>query len=165
MVQKANAFRTFCCRFPHDDTVYCLKEETVWAMGRAQSQYATYLLRLWQASESGERHRVGRETSWRASVESPRTGGRTGFASLDELFAFLRERAGGWGRCAEDGQLGYLSYLLRLWAEPGDEGVLWHASLLDTSGGELQSFDDLDELFDYLREQISGVCSGRDETG
>ena len=135
------------------------------AMARAQPQYATFLLRLWRASESGERHGVCRETSWRASVESSRTGERTGFASLDELFAFLRERTGGWGGCAEDGQLGYLSYLLRLWAEPGDEGVLWHASLQDTSGGELQSFDSLDELFDYLREQTSGVYSSMDEAG
>jgi hypothetical protein len=29
---------------------------------------------------------------WRASLESPRTGESRGFASLDDLFAFLRRR-------------------------------------------------------------------------
>jgi len=46
--------------------------------------YLSYLLRLW---------RVGKENAvWRASLESPHTGERIGFASLDELFAFLRQQ-------------------------------------------------------------------------
>jgi hypothetical protein len=46
--------------------------------------YLSYLLRLW---------RVGKEQAvWRASLESPHSGERIGFASLDELFAFLREQ-------------------------------------------------------------------------
>jgi hypothetical protein len=46
--------------------------------------YLSYLLRLW---------RVGKEEAvWRASLESPHTGERIGFASLDALFAFLREQ-------------------------------------------------------------------------
>jgi hypothetical protein len=46
--------------------------------------YFSYLLRLW---------RVGKEEAvWRASLESPHTGERIGFASLDALFAFLREQ-------------------------------------------------------------------------
>jgi len=46
--------------------------------------YLSYLLRLW---------RVGTEkTTWRASLESPHTGERIGFASLGELFAFLQQQ-------------------------------------------------------------------------
>ena len=47
------------------------------------SDYLAYLLRLWQAKAEGE-------TTWRASLESSLTGERQGFASLDELFEFLR---------------------------------------------------------------------------
>jgi hypothetical protein len=33
-------------------------------------------------------------TVWRASVESPHTGERYGFANLEVLFAFLEEKTG-----------------------------------------------------------------------
>ncbi len=47
-------------------------------------EYLSYLLRLW---------RVGTEKAvWRASLESPHGGERIGFASLDALFAFLRQQ-------------------------------------------------------------------------
>lgn len=53
-------------------------------MPTESSPYRAYLLRLWQAD---------REASgcagWRASLEDPRTGERLGFASLEQLFAFL----------------------------------------------------------------------------
>jgi hypothetical protein len=49
--------------------------------------YMAYLLRLWQVKDRGT---VG----WRASLESPHTGESRGFASLDDLFAFLRRQAG-----------------------------------------------------------------------
>ncbi len=43
-----------------------------------------YLLRLWQVrGEDG--------MAWRASLESARTGERVGFASLQDLFAFLEQ--------------------------------------------------------------------------
>ncbi len=47
--------------------------------------YAAYLVRLWK--EKGTEH-----DQWRASVEDPRTGERRGFANIEDLFAFLRER-------------------------------------------------------------------------
>lgn len=47
------------------------------------SDYLAYLVRLWRA-------RVEGQTVWRASLESSLTGERLGFASLDELFEFLR---------------------------------------------------------------------------
>jgi hypothetical protein len=58
-----------------------------------QRHYTCYLLRLWQVrSEDG--------IVWRASLESAHIGERIGFASLDALFAFLREQT-----CAEPGAL------------------------------------------------------------
>jgi hypothetical protein len=51
--------------------------------------YLSYLLRLWSVEDSGER-------IWRASLESPRSGQRTGFASLDDLFDFLRQEVDEW---------------------------------------------------------------------
>ena len=53
-------------------------------MSREQ-RYISYLLRLWQIRSEGE-------LVWRASLESPHTGERRGFASLDDLFGFLREQ-------------------------------------------------------------------------
>jgi hypothetical protein len=42
----------------------------------------SFILRLWRVEQS--------ETpNWRASVEIPETGRRIGFASLEQLFAFL----------------------------------------------------------------------------
>ena len=49
--------------------------------------YLAYLLRLWQV-EAKE------DAPWRASVESPQTGERRGFASLSELLAFLENEIG-----------------------------------------------------------------------
>ena len=45
-------------------------------------RYLSYLLRLWQEGGS-ERAR------WRASLERPQGGDRLGFASLEDLYAYL----------------------------------------------------------------------------
>lgn len=50
-----------------------------------QQRYVAYLLRLWQVKGEGT---IG----WRASLESPRTGESQGFASLDDLFLFLKRQ-------------------------------------------------------------------------
>ena len=52
-----------------------------------EGRYLSYLLRLWQES-------AGDPPLWRASLESPRTGARRGFASLEDLFAFLERETG-----------------------------------------------------------------------
>jgi hypothetical protein len=52
-----------------------------------QRRYISYLLRLWQ--EGG-----GERTLWRASLESPQGGDRLGFASLEDLVAFLENETG-----------------------------------------------------------------------
>ena len=50
-------------------------------------RYISYLLRLWETEREGS-------TIWQASLQNPDTGKRTGFASLDALFAFLRRQTG-----------------------------------------------------------------------
>jgi hypothetical protein len=49
-----------------------------------QSDYQSYLLRLWRAKEG--------EEGWRASLEIAQTGERKGFATLDALFDYVRSR-------------------------------------------------------------------------
>ena len=50
-----------------------------------QRGYLSYLLRLWETSD-------GEKEVWRASLESPGTGERRSFASLEDLVAFLQTR-------------------------------------------------------------------------
>jgi hypothetical protein len=47
--------------------------------------YQIYMLRLWRARCKGR-------WQWRVAIESPRTGERHGFASLEELYAYLSQR-------------------------------------------------------------------------
>ena len=49
--------------------------------------YLAHMLRMWQVNDDGN-------PVWRASVESPHTGERHGFANLELLFAFLEEKTG-----------------------------------------------------------------------
>lgn len=46
--------------------------------------YRSYLLRVWQEGKAGD--------SWRASLQSAATGERQGFASLDDLFGYIRSQ-------------------------------------------------------------------------
>lgn len=81
-------------------------------MDREQSDYLSYLLRLWRVSGDGETHRGDEEshrgdgkshrmekTVWRASLENPHTGERQGFANLTDLFIFLEEETCQVARC------------------------------------------------------------------
>ena len=56
-------------------------------MPKEPTDYYSGLLRLWR--EDGKD-----QTSWRASLESSLTGTRHAFASLEELFLFLRRQVG-----------------------------------------------------------------------
>ncbi|MBL7183250.1 MAG: hypothetical protein ISS50_02245 [Anaerolineae bacterium] len=60
-------------------------------MSREQRRYISYLLRLWQTRSEGE-------LVWRASLESPHTGERRGFASLVGMFAFLEKEVSSVGQ-------------------------------------------------------------------
>lgn len=62
-----------------------------------QRNYSSYLLRLW---------RVGAEEglTWRASLKSAHSGEQVGFASLEDLFHFLRTCTGTKPVAAGDGQ-------------------------------------------------------------
>lgn len=53
-------------------------------MSENHQRYMSYLLRLWQVTVEGR-------PVWRASLESPLTGERRGFANLDDLFEYLEE--------------------------------------------------------------------------
>jgi hypothetical protein len=55
-------------------------------MGEEQPEYLSYLLRLWRVSGEGD-------AVWRASLESPHTGERHGFAGFADLFTFLEQEA------------------------------------------------------------------------
>jgi hypothetical protein len=50
-----------------------------------QQCYQAYMLRLWRVSNDGE-------PIWRVSLESPHTGERHGFATLESLISFLDEQ-------------------------------------------------------------------------
>jgi hypothetical protein len=50
-------------------------------------RYLSYLLRMWQTSD-------GKETVWRALLQSPDGKERHGFASLEELTDFIKDQAG-----------------------------------------------------------------------
>jgi hypothetical protein len=52
-----------------------------------EADYIAYLLRLWRMRGAGS-------AGWRASLASPDSGERHGFASLDDLFRFLRRQTG-----------------------------------------------------------------------
>ena len=54
-------------------------------MNGEPDSYQTYLLRLWRAQCQGR-------WQWRASIESPHTGERQSFATLDELCNYLKAR-------------------------------------------------------------------------
>jgi hypothetical protein len=54
-------------------------------MSTKRRRYLSYLLRLWQIESEGE-------LVWRTSLESPQTGERTDFPSLDALFTFLEQQ-------------------------------------------------------------------------
>lgn len=54
-------------------------------MSTKRRRYLSYLLRLWQIESEGA-------LVWRMSLESPQTGERTGFPSLDALLTFLEQQ-------------------------------------------------------------------------
>lgn len=61
--------------------------------------YVSYLLRMWQTSD-------GEVCTWRASLEQPGTQERRGFATLEELFDFLRRQASPPPEVAKDRAVG-----------------------------------------------------------
>jgi hypothetical protein len=63
-------------------TAMCDTEECA----EPQPDYLSFLVRLWRMQDGAD--------AWRGSIESPHTGERLGFASLEELFAFLLEQTG-----------------------------------------------------------------------
>jgi hypothetical protein len=62
-------------------------------MDKQTPDYHSYLLRLWRVRGGGacSSHE---EPVWRASLDHPLSGERLGFASLDDLVAYLRQQMG-----------------------------------------------------------------------
>ena len=56
-------------------------------MRQDQSRYLSYLIRMWQV-------KAKRGWQWRASLESPGSGERRSFSSLEHMIAFLRAQTG-----------------------------------------------------------------------
>jgi hypothetical protein len=54
---------------------------------KERPDYLAYQLRLWRMCSGGR-------TTWRVSLKSARTREGRGFASMDDLFAFLRQQTG-----------------------------------------------------------------------
>ena len=52
-------------------------------MAADQDGYRSFMLRLWRGDD-------GDASQWRASLQDSRTGERIGFASLENLMAYLR---------------------------------------------------------------------------
>jgi len=86
--------QTICSRFLHPHLVQW-KRQSIGApnampvlrgdpVSEKKRGYASYLLRLWPIEDKGC-------LVWRASLESPHGDERWGFATLDALFAFLRQ--------------------------------------------------------------------------
>ncbi len=69
-------------------------------MTKKQMNYLAYLLRLWRVEEGGK-------SIWRASLQSPQTRERRGFASLDALFDFLQQQTDASSDLEESEWFGY----------------------------------------------------------
>jgi hypothetical protein len=50
----------------------------------------------------------------------------------------------------------YLAYMLRLWPVEVQGRVNWRASLQCVSSGERLGFEDLEQMFDHLRQETRG---------
>ncbi len=61
-------------------------------------------------------------------------------------------------------QLRYLSYLLRLWQVHSNGMPVWRASLENPHTGERQGFATLEQLFDFLSEQIEKPVKSSEKT-
>ena len=54
----------------------------------------------------------------------------------------------------------YISFLLRLWRENGEDGMIWRVSLENSKTGERMGFANLDLLFNYLNRQTQSSYRG-----
>jgi hypothetical protein len=57
----------------------------------------------------------------------------------------------------------YVAYLLRLWRVRSDGKTAWRASVESARTGEHKRFTNLDDLFDFLRQQ-TGAAPDSDES-
>ncbi len=89
---------TFSLRFRHARVLGCIHQNGETDMSIPQKtgdhqDYVAYLLRMWR-DRGDEGAGALQEASLRASLQDPRSSELVGFASLEALFRFLRDRAG-----------------------------------------------------------------------
>ena len=65
-------------------------------MTGGERDYLAYLLRLWRTG-------TGKSARWHGSLQDARTGQQVGFACLDDLVVYLREKMGEGGAGVGDG--------------------------------------------------------------
>jgi hypothetical protein len=63
-------------------------------MRREKPDYLSYLLRLWRENDAEQPVPAG-HCVWRATLQGSLANDRRSFASLDDLFDFLRAQTGG----------------------------------------------------------------------
>jgi hypothetical protein len=56
---------------------------------------------MWRVSDEDKSQPNAKKAVWRAALESPHTSERKGFASLEELFDFLRTQTEATTKCAK----------------------------------------------------------------
>ncbi len=99
--------------------------------------YLSYLLRLWR--EGDEEKQV-----WRASLDSGLNGERYGFASLDDLFDFLRRST----------SRRSVRFVIHLQAECAEQlPAIWRGEVEHVQSDQRWAFSALDELLEYLHQQ------------
>lgn len=64
-------------------------------MSNNLQHYHAYLLRIWREAEG---------MPWRATLQNPHTGEQEGFASVDQLIDFIRNKTEGQESSAESSQ-------------------------------------------------------------
>ncbi len=62
-------------------------------MSKNLQHYHAYLLRIWREEEG---------MPWRATLQNPHTGEQEGFASVEQLISFIRNKTGANGTATRD---------------------------------------------------------------
>ena len=76
-------------------------------MQKKRTDYLSYLLRLWRDEDQEHSQVKDQGACWRASLQSPQSGKRIGFLSLEELFDYLRcETEGARGQDGKGDEMG-----------------------------------------------------------
>ena len=145
-------------------------------MTKTQSEYLSFLLRLWRVSDEESSYRDVDEaqqrsaiTAWRASLQSAVDGERQGFASLEALFHFLQkqtsarpgvrpQRSDSEGTESRQGLPPRRTevFVLQVWTEDLEQTPpVWRGEIEYVGSREVVSFDDVDEMLESTRRLVT----------